>query len=254
MDRGVREHPELGIGTTTEGIEVRSVGNTLTLRESALVEAFNLKAAIRFENDDSESDRQRKRLRAVLTRCVVCYSGRREGSADRHAAAVGRRTGPGDVAQSGVVRDGRVAHPGVSQAAVPDAAVRLSAANAAQPVGFVLQTRLLRSGFGRRVRPSADRRRTTVERKNEWRGRRGTKPPFTLNARIRPLQYVREFVDAVIAQQTSPDEAYRRLDNMANRLAEGLRKATRAVQESREARDDRRTKSALLDYENVLER
>lgn len=40
---------------TTEGIEVRSVGNTLTLHESALVEAFNLKAAIQFEKNDSKS-------------------------------------------------------------------------------------------------------------------------------------------------------------------------------------------------------
>lgn len=39
---------------TTEGIEVRSVGNTLTLHESALVEAFNLKAAIQFEKNDSK--------------------------------------------------------------------------------------------------------------------------------------------------------------------------------------------------------
>ena len=34
---------------TTEGIDVRSVGNTLTLHETALVEAFNLKAAIEYQ-------------------------------------------------------------------------------------------------------------------------------------------------------------------------------------------------------------
>lgn len=39
---------------------------------------------------------------------------------------------------------------------------------------------------------------------------------------------------------------------MANKLADSLRKATRSVQESREARDDKRAKSALLDYENIL--
>ena len=32
----------------TDGIEVASVGNTLVLHESCLVEAFNLKAAIQF--------------------------------------------------------------------------------------------------------------------------------------------------------------------------------------------------------------
>lgn len=49
IERGIREHPELSVGMTTEGIEVRSVGNTLILQQSALVEAFNLKAAIQFQ-------------------------------------------------------------------------------------------------------------------------------------------------------------------------------------------------------------
>ena len=40
---------ELSVGMTTEGIDVRSVGNTLVLHETALIEAFNLKAAIEFQ-------------------------------------------------------------------------------------------------------------------------------------------------------------------------------------------------------------
>jgi tetratricopeptide repeat protein 30 len=48
IERGVREHPELSVGSNTDGIEVRSVGNTQLLRETALVEAFNLKAAIEY--------------------------------------------------------------------------------------------------------------------------------------------------------------------------------------------------------------
>jgi hypothetical protein len=43
------DFPELSVGMTTEGIDVRSVGNTLTLHETALVEAFNLKAAIEYQ-------------------------------------------------------------------------------------------------------------------------------------------------------------------------------------------------------------
>ncbi|CAL8275199.1 unnamed protein product [Lota lota] len=49
IERGIREHPELSVGMTTEGIEVRSVGNTLILQQTALIEAFNLKAAIQFQ-------------------------------------------------------------------------------------------------------------------------------------------------------------------------------------------------------------
>ena len=37
----------------TDGIEVASVGNTLKLDESCLVEAFNLKAAIQFNLKNS---------------------------------------------------------------------------------------------------------------------------------------------------------------------------------------------------------
>ena len=42
----MREHPELSVGSNTDGIEVRSVGNTPILRETALIEAFNLKVPL----------------------------------------------------------------------------------------------------------------------------------------------------------------------------------------------------------------
>lgn len=48
IEKGIEEHPELNIGSNTEGNEARSVGNTQVLRETALVEAFNLKAAIEY--------------------------------------------------------------------------------------------------------------------------------------------------------------------------------------------------------------
>jgi tetratricopeptide repeat protein 30 len=37
------------VGSQTEGVDVRSVGNSMVLEETALVEAFNLKAAIEFQ-------------------------------------------------------------------------------------------------------------------------------------------------------------------------------------------------------------
>eukprot|EP00455_Lapot_gusevi_P052587 TRINITY_DN8024_c0_g3_i2.p1 TRINITY_DN8024_c0_g3~~TRINITY_DN8024_c0_g3_i2.p1 ORF type:complete len:689 (+),score=158.90 TRINITY_DN8024_c0_g3_i2:116-2182(+) len=49
IERGVREHPELSVGSNSEGIEVRSVGNSAVLKETALIEAFNLKAAIEYQ-------------------------------------------------------------------------------------------------------------------------------------------------------------------------------------------------------------
>lgn len=48
IEKGVREHPELGVGSNADGIEVKTVGNSQALRETALIEAFNLKAAIEY--------------------------------------------------------------------------------------------------------------------------------------------------------------------------------------------------------------
>ena len=48
IENGIREYPELNVGMATEGVDIRSVGNTQTLHDSFLIEAFNLKAAIEF--------------------------------------------------------------------------------------------------------------------------------------------------------------------------------------------------------------
>ncbi|XP_069504798.1 intraflagellar transport protein 70A isoform X2 [Ambystoma mexicanum] len=58
IERGIREHPELSVGMTTEGIDVRSVGNTLVLHETALIEAFNLKAAIEYQLKNYEASQE----------------------------------------------------------------------------------------------------------------------------------------------------------------------------------------------------
>ena len=54
IERGVREHPELSVGSNTDAGHVRSVGNSNVLRETALVEAFNLKAAIEYSLKNME--------------------------------------------------------------------------------------------------------------------------------------------------------------------------------------------------------
>jgi tetratricopeptide repeat protein 30 len=48
IEKGIREHPELSVGMTTEDIDVKSVGNSQLLHSTYLVEAFNLKAAIEY--------------------------------------------------------------------------------------------------------------------------------------------------------------------------------------------------------------
>ncbi|XP_034046694.1 tetratricopeptide repeat protein 30A isoform X2 [Thalassophryne amazonica] len=49
IDRGIMEHPELNVGMQTDGVDMHSVGNTLVLHESALIEALNLQAAAQYQ-------------------------------------------------------------------------------------------------------------------------------------------------------------------------------------------------------------
>ena len=74
VEKGVRNHPELSVGSRTgifrdlslspyslthslyviDGLDVRSVGNSVVLKETCLIEAFNLKAAIEYSMKTSE--------------------------------------------------------------------------------------------------------------------------------------------------------------------------------------------------------
>ena len=73
IERGVREHPELSVGSQTEGVDVRSVGNSAVLKETALIEAFNLKAAIEYlmkNHEVRQDDPPRCFRRDVPPRCL----------------------------------------------------------------------------------------------------------------------------------------------------------------------------------------
>lgn len=67
IERGIRDHPELSVGMATEGLEVRSVGNTLALHKSALVEAFNLKAATEYQLKNCKASFIRLSSRIILS-------------------------------------------------------------------------------------------------------------------------------------------------------------------------------------------
>jgi tetratricopeptide repeat protein 30 len=55
-------------------------------------------------------------------------------------------------------------------------------------------------------------------------------------------------------QQTSPEEAYRKFDEIASKHTETLRKLTKQVQEARQNHDDESVKRAVGEYEDALER
>jgi tetratricopeptide repeat protein 30 len=55
IERAKRGHPELGIESMADGIDVRSVGNSSALRDTATIEAFNLRAAVEYRQGHSEA-------------------------------------------------------------------------------------------------------------------------------------------------------------------------------------------------------
>ena len=63
-----------------------------------------------------------------------------------------------------------------------------------------------------------------------------------------------EFLDAVITQQTSAPEAFKKFDLLATQHTEQLRKLTKQVQENRQQQDDEAVKRAVNDYDEALER
>ncbi len=61
---------ELSVGMQTDGIEVASVGNTIILHESCLVEAFNLKAAIQFNLKNCKFSQFLKIYQIQFNQCI----------------------------------------------------------------------------------------------------------------------------------------------------------------------------------------
>lgn len=68
------------------------------------------------------------------------------------------------------------------------------------------------------------------------------------------MQHLFDFLDALITQQTAASEAYRKFDELGSRHIELLRKLTKVVQEARQNHDDDQVKTAVNEYEEVLER
>ncbi|KAL1114906.1 hypothetical protein AAG570_007730, partial [Ranatra chinensis] len=58
MERGIQDHPELGIGATADGFGLRIVGNTPALLKTAVIEAFNLKAAIEYQLNNLDAAKE----------------------------------------------------------------------------------------------------------------------------------------------------------------------------------------------------
>ncbi|CAK8691356.1 intraflagellar transport protein 70A-like [Clavelina lepadiformis] len=208
IERGIREHPELSVGMTTEGIDVRSVGNTVLLKETALVEAFNLKAAIEYQlkNYDAAGE------------ALTDMPPRSEEELDPYT---------------------------LHNMALMN--MQTKATEGFEKLHFLLQQPTFPpETFGNLLllyvkHDYLDLAADVLAEYSE----------FTYKY-LTPFLY--EFIDAVITKQTAPEEAFRKLDEMASRHIDSLRKLTKVVQEARDLRDEVGVKKFVTDYEEAMER
>jgi len=208
IERGIRDHPELSVGMQTEGIEVRSVGNTLTLHKTALIEAFNLKAAIEYllKNQDA--------AREALTDMPPRSENELDAVTLHNQALMNMELKPTD--------------------------------------GFgKLQFLLQQNPFP----PETFGNLLLLYCKYEYYDLAADVLAENAHLTYKYLTpYLYDFLEALITQQTSPDEAYRKFDTIASKHAEQLRKFTKQVQEARSSHDDEAVKKSINDYEDALAR
>ena len=207
IERGIREHPELSVGMTTEGIDVRSVGNTGVLKETALVESFNLKSAIEYElkNYDSAGE--------ALTDMPPRHEDELDPYTLHNVALMNMQAKPTE---------------------------------GFEKLQFLLQqTTFPRETFGNLL---------LLYLKHDYLDLAADVLAEYSDYTYKYLTpYLYEFIDAVITKQTAPEEAFHKLDDLATRHTDTLRKLTKVVQEARDMQDEPAVKKAVNDYDEALE-
>ncbi|KAF6203225.1 hypothetical protein GE061_003643 [Apolygus lucorum] len=207
MERGIREHPELGVGMATEGIEFRSVGNTMTLHETALIEAFNLKAAIEFKLGNVDAAKE------ALTDMPPRSEEELDAVTLHNQALMNMESRPTEGFEKLQFL--------LQQNPFPP-----------ETLGNLLLLYCKYGYYNLAADVIAENQHLTHKYLS---------------------QYLYGFIDALITQQTSPDEAYKKFEEIAVRHTESLRKATKRVQEARATSDDSAAKRAVSDYEETLD-
>lgn len=208
IEKGVREHPELSVGSNTDGIDVRSVGNSIVLMETCLVEAFNLKAAIEFCMGSHDTAKE----------ALSDMPPREEQELDpvtlHNQALIGMEDDPNNGFHK----------------------LNFLLSNPPFPPETFGNLLLLHCKYGY-YELAAD-----ILAENAH-----------LTYKFLP-QDLFEFLDASIMVQTSPEEAYRKYDELTKKHIEQLRKLTKAIQDARIARENEAIKNSLREYDDALER
>jgi len=208
IEKGVREHPELSVGSNTDGIDVRSVGNSVILQETHLVEAFNLKAAIEYSMGNQEMAKE----------ALSDMPPREDHELDPVTLHNQALTGMEDDPNDGFHK------------------LNFLLGNPPFPPETFGNLLLLHCKYGY-YELAAD-----ILAENAH-----------LTYKFLP-QDLFEFLDASIMVQTSPEEAYRKYDELTKRHIENLRRLTKAIQDARIARENDAIKHSLKEYDDALER
>lgn len=204
---GIRDHPELSVGLTTEGIEVRSVGNTITLHETALVEAFNLKATIEYVNGNLEAAQE------ALTDMPPRSEEELDAVTLHNLALISMDSDPGE--------------------------------------GFEkLQYLIQQNSFP----PETFANLLLLYCKYEYYDLAADVMAEYASLTFRYLTTdLYEFLDAVITQQTSPEEAYTKFDVMSTKYANLLVNLSKQLQEAKQTNNQEAVKKLTLEYEKTLD-
>eukprot|EP00935_MAST-01C_sp_MAST-1C-sp1_P002357 g2357.t1 len=189
IERGVREHPELSVGSNTDGIDVRSVGNSTVLRETALVEAFNLKAAVEYNMKNNSAAKE----------ALSDMPPRQEEELD-----------PVTLHNQALIHMDDEPTVGFKK-------LNFLLSNPPFPpetFGNLLLLQCKYQYYDLAADVLAENTHLTYN-----------------NKLLAPDLY--EFLDATIMVQTSPEEAYRKFDDLTKKHIEKLRKLTKAIQDAR---------------------
>ncbi|VDN06487.1 unnamed protein product [Thelazia callipaeda] len=212
IDRGIKDHPELSIGMITEGMEVSSVGNTLLLHETALVEAFNLKAAIEYNLKNCDAFHSDSLASEALTDMPPRLEEELDPITLHNQALINMDTNPAD--------------------------------------GFAkLQYLLMQNPFP----PETFANLLLLYCKFEYYDLAADVLAENAHLTYKYLsQYLYDYFDAIITQQTTPMDAYNKFEIIANEQVNELRKITKQLQEYRQGNDKMAVKRAVEAYDNTM--
>ncbi|KAJ3225946.1 Tetratricopeptide repeat protein 30A [Clydaea vesicula] len=203
IEKGIRDHPELSVGMATEGIDVRSVGNSQTLHETYLIEAFNLKAAIEYHLKNYEAARE----------ALTDMPPRQEEELD---------------------------HVTLSNSALMN--MEEDPTTGFEKFNFLLQQSP--------CPPEVFSNLILLYIKFEYYDLAAdllADNQVLVNKSLSP-----EYLDATLLRQSSPEESYRKFDDMSNKHVETLRKLTKQVQEARQNHNDELVKQSVNEYDEAI--